>query len=240
MKDTKWIVNGLFAHRGLHNDTYPENTLGAFKHAVDKNYDIECDIQLTLDEKIVVFHDKNLKRLCNVDRILEECTYEELQQCRIKNTNETIPLLSELFNMLPDTTKLLIEFKPSKRHEKLVAMFLDYMKDIPNTYAIHSFDPRVVFDFKVQAPEVIRGVISENFKFKQYGIQGKIAGHLLLNRKVKPDFINYGIKDLPRRKLDRLRKKGMIIISYTARSQSDLDFVRSKYDNAVFEHFEAK
>jgi glycerophosphoryl diester phosphodiesterase len=240
MKDTKWIIDGLFAHRGLHNDVYPENTLGAFKHAVEKNYDVECDIQLTSDEKIVVFHDKNLKRLCGVDKIVEECTYEELQKCRINKTNETIPLLSDMFNVLPQNTKLLIEFKPTKRHEKIVSMFLEYMKGIPNIYAIHSFDPRIILDFKLQAPDVIRGIISENFSLKEYGLKGKIAGNLLLNRKIKPDFINYGFKDLPRKQLDRLMKKGMIILSYTARSQSDLDFVRSKYHNAVFENFEAK
>lgn len=240
MKDTEWIINSLFAHRGLHNDSFPENTMAAFQHAVEKGYDIECDIQLTKDEKIVVFHDKNLLRLCGVDRIVEECSYEELQEYRIMKTDETIPLLSELFQGIPAETKLLIEFKPTKRKEKIVSMFLDFMKDIPNVYAVHSFDPRIIGEFKKQDSSVIRGVISERFSFKEYGFLGLLAGYLLFNWKVKPDFINYGIKDLPRSQLDRIRKKGVLVLSYTARSQKELDFVRDRYDNAVFEHFEAK
>ncbi len=240
MKDTKWMIDNLFAHRGLHNELYPENTLAAFQHAVDKQYDIECDIQLTTDKQIVVFHDKTLKRLCGVDLVVEECSYQELQKYNIKDTNEKIPLLSELFDTLPTTTKLLIEFKPSRRHTELVTLFLDFMKDIPNTYAIHSFDPRVLIDFRNLAPEVIRGFISEKFKYRQYHLTGKMSGHLLFNCRTKPDFINYGFKDLPYKKLDKLKKKGMIIFSYTARTQEELDFVRERYDNAVFENFEAK
>ena len=54
---------------------------------------------------------------------------------------------------------------------------------------------------------------------------------------VKPDFINYHYEDLPTKKLDKLYKKGMCVISYTAKSQEALDFVRKRYDNAVFEQF---
>lgn len=240
MKDTKWLIDSLFAHRGLHNEVYPENTLGAFKHAVSKNYDLECDIQLTKDEKIVVFHDKNLKRLCNVDRVLEECTYLELQEFNIKGTEEKIPLLDEFLRVLPETTKLLIEFKPTSRHKRIVELFLKRMEHVPNMYAIHSFDPRILVDFRKLAPEVIRGFISENFSIKEYGLTGKMCGKLLFNKSTQPDFINYGLKDLPSKLLDKQKRKGRLVLSYTARTQKELDFVRDRYDNAVFENFEAK
>lgn len=240
MKNLKWIKDSLFAHRGLHNKIYPENTMGAFLNAVENGYDIECDIQLTKDNRIVVFHDKTLKRLCGIDGITEDFTYEELQKLVVKNTSEKIPLLRDVLENIDENTQFLIEFKPSKRHKLAVEKFLLLMKQYNHRYAIHSFDPRIVYDFKMLAPNVIRGFISEKFSFKEYGLTGKMAAYLMFNRRIKPDFINYGIQDLPWRKLDKLKKKGTMILSYTAKTQEQLDFVRERYDNAVFEDFLAQ
>lgn len=237
MKDMNWVISGTFAHRGLHNEGIPENTIEAFQNAFQNNFDIELDIQMTKDDKIVVFHDKNLKRLCDVDFILEDMDYDEIKEYTILNSKQTIPLLEEVLYLIPSKTHLLIEFKPTKRHKKIVHDFLLLMEKFNHTYAIHSFDPRIVIDFKKVRPDIIRGFITENFSFKEYGIKGKISGKLLVLRNMKPDFINYGIKDLPYKKLDRLKKKGMVVLSYTARTQEQLDFVRNRYDNAVFEHF---
>ena len=52
------------------------------------------------------------------------------------------------------------------------------------------------------------------------------------------NFINYKFTDLPYQKLDKLKSKGMLILSYTAKSKEDLEFVQNRYDNAVFEGFE--
>ena len=63
MKDISFLTKSYIAHRGLHNKIYPENSLGAFKNAIKKGYSIECDIHVTKDKKVVVFHDNNLKRM---------------------------------------------------------------------------------------------------------------------------------------------------------------------------------
>lgn len=55
--------NHYYAHRGLHNNNSdaPENSAKAFLLAVEQNYGIELDVQLTKDEKVVIFHDVTLK-----------------------------------------------------------------------------------------------------------------------------------------------------------------------------------
>ena len=97
-------------------------------------------------------------------------------------------------------------------------------------------------DFKKNHPEVIRGQISEYFKDDQK--MSKISKYLMkslfFNRFTKPDFVSYGIYDIPNKYLDKLMKKGLTVISYAARSQKDLDFVKSHYHNSVFEFFEPK
>lgn len=235
-KDMEWIKTGYFAHRGLHNGKdIPENSMRAFFEAIDNGYDIECDIQLTKDKQMVVFHDEHMKRLCNINKRVQDENYDDIKDCKILNTNETMPLLTELLDSIPVTTKLLIELKPHKNKKEVVRYFLEIMENYSNTFAIHSFDPGIVYQFRKQAPKIIRGQIAQMFTDR--GLLGKLAGHLVFNRFTKPDWINYGIKDLPRKKLDRLKARGLVICSYTARSEEELAFVRKHYHNAVFEHF---
>ena len=90
-----------YAHRGLHEKdlSVPENSMAGFKSAVEAGYGIEFDLQLTKDKKVVVHHDRSLKRVCGADVSIGDLTYKELQQYRLQNTEERVPLFSE--PMLP-------------------------------------------------------------------------------------------------------------------------------------------
>ena len=236
MKDLNWIKTGYFAHRGLHNTIIPENTMAAFKNAVEHGFDIELDIRCTKDKKIVVFHDSTLKRLCDIDIKIKDYTYDELQEYKIQDTNETIPLLIDVLNTLPQETEYLIELKPVRNKKEFVSLFLDIMKGTQIKYAIHSFDPGIVYQFQKQDNSVIRGQIASTFPTEKH-LWHKAIKHLLPNIITKPDFINYDFSDLPRKNLDRLYQKGQVVISYVVRNKEQLDFVRMRYDNAVFENF---
>lgn len=236
MKNLDWIKTGYFAHRGLHNHVFPENTMAAFLNAVIHNFNIELDIRMTKDNQIIVFHDSTLERLCGRYIKIEETNYEDIKQFTILNTKETIPLLRDVLDKLPDSIHYLIELKPSNKYRKFTTEFVKLMSEYDRTYAIHSFDFRVVNEFRKQAPEIIRGQIASTFSNENH-VSNKILKHLLSNFITKPDFINYNFGDLPRKQLDKLYKKGMCIISYVARSQKELNFVRERYDNAVFENF---
>ena len=77
-KNHKRDPNKFFAHRGLLNYA-PENTLLAFQIAKERGFkNLELDIVTTKDDKIVVFHDTNLKRMFNIDRDVCEVNYYEL------------------------------------------------------------------------------------------------------------------------------------------------------------------
>ena len=82
-----------FAHRGLHSKdkSVPENSLFAFRLAVEAGYGIELDIRFTKDRQIVVFHDDTLLRMCGIDRPVDNFTYEELTELRLLDTEERIP-----------------------------------------------------------------------------------------------------------------------------------------------------
>ena len=97
MKFDKYI-----AHRGLHAKELwaPENSLEAFRRAVEKGIAIELDIHLTKDLQIVVFHDDNLKRLTGLDKNITEMTMSELKKLRLAGTSEKTPSLLEVLKLV--------------------------------------------------------------------------------------------------------------------------------------------
>ncbi len=244
MKDLSWLKENLIAHRGLHSQdlSVPENSLLAFKKALDRGYSIELDINATKDGIVLAFHDFNLKRLCGVDLNLSDVTYEEIKHLKIHQTDEKITLLKDVLNLVDGQVPLLIEFKPHGDIHILCESFMKTINDYTGKYAIFSFHPKVVGWFKKHHPDIIRGQIAEYFKENKD--MGRFSKYLLksmfFNRWTKPDFISYGIKDLPNKYVDRLYKKGLTVISYAAKTEQEFDFVRSNYHNVVFEYFEPK
>ena len=69
-----------YAHRGLWNERFPENSLGAFERAARAGHAIELDIRLTKDKRIVVFHDDDLMRMCGVGKKVSDMTLAELKR----------------------------------------------------------------------------------------------------------------------------------------------------------------
>ena len=244
MKDLSWLKENLIAHRGFHSKdlSVPENSMLAFKKALEKGYSIELDIHATKDGVVLAFHDFNLKRLCGVDLNLSDVTYEDIKNLTLHQTHEKITLLKDVLNLVNGKVPLLIEFKPHGDIKLLCESFMKTIEGYQGAFAIFSFHPKVVGWFKKHHPEIIRGQIAEYFKdnhemgwFSKYLLKSMFFNHF-----TKPDFVSYGIKDLPNRYLDRLYKKGMTVISYAAKTQQELDFVKSHYHNVVFEYFEPK
>jgi glycerophosphoryl diester phosphodiesterase len=90
-----WLLNTPIAHRGLHNETYGENSMGAFKNAIEKGCPIEMDIQLSKDGVLLCFHDDSFERVCGKKAFVNDLTYEEIKQLKILNTQEGVPTFEE-------------------------------------------------------------------------------------------------------------------------------------------------
>lgn len=240
MKDLTWLKENLIAHRGLHtlDQTVPENSLESFKLAIEQGYSIEFDINLLKDGEVVVFHDYNLSRLFGIDQTLDEITYQELKHFKLKNS-EFIPTLKDTLDFIDGKVPVLIELKPHGNVKQLCVNFMKIMENYNGKYAVFSFHPKVVYYLKKHHKDVIRGQISEFFKSDQNmpRLFKFLMKRMAFNLFTRPDFISYGIYDMPNKYLDKLKKKGITIISYAARSQKDFDFVKSHYDNVVFEYF---
>ena len=140
------FVGRRYAHRGLHcvEDGIPENSLPAFRRAVEAGYGIELDLHLTTDGQLVVFHDDTLARVCGVSGRVDESSYPELQQLRLSGTDETIPLFSQVLEVVAGKIPMIVEVKYQKNYpdlcEKMMAMLADY----PGLYCVESFHPQVI------------------------------------------------------------------------------------------------
>ena len=107
--DDSALKGWLYAHRGLHdgNHQVAENSLEAFRRAVEAGYGMELDVQLTADDQLVVFHDKSLKRVCGMDKDLYTQTYAQLMEYPLPDGSK-IPLFSEVLALV-DGEKVRVE-----------------------------------------------------------------------------------------------------------------------------------
>ena len=143
------------AHRGLHDEIVPENSMKAFKRAMDKNLAIELDLQITKDNQVIVFHDRNLKRMTGIDKLVDKCLYEELKDIKLNNSDETIPNFKDVLKLVDGKVFLDIEIKHYKHSSKLVNIVEKELRDYKGDYSIKSFSPVIPFLYKKKRPNIL-------------------------------------------------------------------------------------
>ena len=235
-----WIKETPIAHRGLHTKDIPENSLSAFENALKNNYAIELDVQFTKDKEVVVFHDENLKRMTNDTRNIEDVNYDELKNLRLGNTNEIIPTLEEVLELVDSKVAILIEIKDCKDYIELSEKTYEILKGYEGNYAIQSFNPFILEWYKNNVSEVIRGQLSGTFTEGSESLNSFekfVLKNMLLNFKSKPNYIGYELEGIPKSKLESLRKKGVPIIVWTVKNKEDMEKAYKYSDNITFENF---
>ena len=152
-----------FAHRGLHGPGVPENSLAAFRAAIDIGAGIECDVRLSGDGEVMVFHDHDLRRMCASALAVEATRAGILAGQKLYDTGEHTPRLCELLELVAGRVPLLIELKcRSGNAQRLAAAVAQELKEYAGPVGVMSFEPRAVKWFARRLPHRRRGlVISE-------------------------------------------------------------------------------
>jgi len=240
--DTTLFKKVYFAHRGLHDNTSdaPENSMAAFRKAVEAGLGIELDVQVTKDGVPVVFHDFKLDRICRTEGKITECTYGELQAYTLCDSGERIPKLSEVLEMVDGRVPLIVEIKAETANVSCCAVIDRLLRAYRGAYCIESFNPLVLWWFRRNHKDVVRGQLSSNFRREgEYrSLIYFVMTHLLLNFLTKPDFIAYNHKfsEEPGRRICR-RLYHHPAAAWTIRSQQDLEALRGEYDVFIFDSF---
>jgi glycerophosphoryl diester phosphodiesterase len=236
-----FIVNKLYAHRGLHSreKAIPENSLIAFQKAINEGYGIELDVQSLEDFTPVVFHDSTLSRLTGQDGYINNIRKDDLVNYKLLNTNETIPTLKEVLELIDGKVPVIIEIKNRFRAGNLEKKVFDLIKKYKGEVAVVSFNPYVLNWFKNNAPHIYRGQLSSFFDDRKLSPFRKIfVKRLRLTRLSSPHFIAYNADNLPNRFVKRF--KHMPLLAWTVKNQEEYLRVVKYCDNVIFEGFVPK
>lgn len=229
-----------YAHRGLFdNDTdAPENSLNAIRKAVENGYGIEFDVQLSKDQIPVVFHDPTLKRMCGIEGNVWEYTLEELRRFKLKDSEETIPTLEEVLEVVGGQVPLIIEYKLDVVSTKVCELANEILTNYKGVYCIESFHPWAVKWYKEHRPDVLRGQLSEDYSTnpgKYKGVHFWIMKHLLTNFLTRPDFIAYNHEHSYVFSRKVCSAMGALPVAWTIRSQEAYENAKPQYKLFIFD-----
>lgn len=238
------------AHRGYHDKALrrPENSLSAFRAAIDAGYGIELDVQRTADDQAMVFHDDTLDRLtANVGRV-DALTAAQLGKIALRDSDETIPTLTDVLTMVAGRVPLLIEIKDHldtmlPTSGKLEAAIAAALEGYDGPVAVMSFNPHCVAEMARLAPHVPRGITTENYDPAN---NAPIPAAVCEALREIPDydrtqsrFISHKATDLARPRVADLKAQGAAILCWTIRSAQAEAKARLIADNITFEGYPA-
>lgn len=188
-----------YAHRGLHDENIPENSMAAFRAAVEHGYGAELDVHLLSDGGLAVIHDSRLMRTTGMEGRVEDLTTEQLSQYHLQGTEETIPNFLDVLQVFEGKAPLIIELKVENNNDALCETVAKVLDDYQGDYCVESFDPRAVHWFKKHRPHVIRGQLTENY-FRSEGatlppVLKFCLTHQIFNCATQPDFVAYNCRD---------------------------------------------
>lgn len=231
LNENHWLLTRPVTHRGLWRGNAPENSLPAFRNAIDASLPIETDVQMTADGVLVCFHDDDLKRATGVSGDVRDFNYSDLKKLSLFGTEEKIPLFSELLALVGGRVPLLIEVKKQKRkgiEEKILYELNGYSGD----YAVQAFDPFILKRFKRLAPQILRGRLSDYLCAEKNPVVRLVVRRMLFNFLAKPDFCNVNLKGV--KKSLKIAKKLPALV-WTVRTTADYKQAKAYGSNCVFE-----
>ena len=235
---TKWD----FAHRGLWNlaEGIPENSLPAFRRAVEQGFAIELDVHLTKDGELVVFHDDTLTRMCRRNGTIESTTMDQLSACRLLDTGCHIPRLSEVLTLVNGQVPLLIELKLPTSDLSLCRRLKEELSTYRGRYLIESFNPLGLRWYRRHCPSVLRGQLAARYEPTR-GLDALLkflSTALLVNGISRPHFIAYNYRHATGLGF-RLNQKlfHIPVFAWTIRSQEVYTDCKNRFSAAIFENF---
>lgn len=246
-----WLAARPIAHRGLHDlhERIVENSLSAARAAIAAGYAIECDVQLTLDGAVVVFHDDTLERLTKGEGRLDEKSLSELRRLSLADTRDGVPSLEELLSAIAGKTPLVIELKSRFDGDvSLAARVAKIVATYEGPAAIESFDPEIIAHLRARGGElgvehVPLGIVAQAaYDGPEWSAlspeKAAAMTHFLHYPRTQPDFLSWNVDDLPNAAPLLCREGvGLPVTVWTVRSKEQAARAELYADQIVFEGF---
>ena len=208
----------LIGHRGAPS-LAPENTTESFIKAFEAGIKgVELDVQLSKDEKLVVFHDWDMRNITGSHKQIKDMDYSEIRDLAHEN-NCQMPLLDEVLDICPKGKYINIEIK--SRHYsniQLVKKIVEIIRlyEIQKSVVISSFNPFVLQYAKKTIPNLSTAYLwsSEDSTF--------LFNSPLWIWLCRPDGIHIDINNANEKNIRWARKKNLAVLAFTVNNSFDL------------------
>lgn len=229
------------AHRGLHDDDLVENSLGAVEAAVEADYAVEVDLQLTADGGLVVIHDRTLDRTTAGSGRVADHTLEELRRVALRGTDETLSSVTDLLALVSGRAPLFVEMKaPDAQEDKarMTAAITRALAGYGGAAAVMTFDPDLLALLRRSLRDTPLGILAggEN---RRAPLVSRFGRDMLLHMpRTQPDFVGYYAVALPHPAATLARRKRPVL-AWTVRSRQEAARLERHVDQIIFENFRA-
>jgi glycerophosphoryl diester phosphodiesterase len=241
-----WLTARPVAHRGLHDRVSGiiENMPGAMRAAIEGNFGIEVDVQLTADGEAMVHHDGALGRLTEGSGALLGMTAAELRAVRFKDTPERMMSLGDLCALVAGRVPLVIEVKSHfDGDRKMVTRMAEVLASYSGPAAAMSFDPDQVRGLRELMPKLPRGIVAEREYTEADWPEATPEQRQAMTRLrhavgTRPHFVAYWVNDLPALAPWIARNMfGCPLLTWTVRTSEQRERAAKYADQIIFEGF---
>ena len=158
----------VVAHRSVYFKE-PENSMSAIKGSINHKIQyVEIDVQETKDGKVVLMHDKNLRRLTGFNGTVDELNYSKIENLHLRShfasgfIDEKIPTLDSVIKTSKNKMHLIIEIKPYAKTYKLTENVVNIIEKngIVNKCMVHSLSYRILLNVRKLNPNIATGYIA--------------------------------------------------------------------------------
>jgi glycerophosphoryl diester phosphodiesterase len=241
----EWLTARPIAHRGLHDAAAGviENTASAFRAAIERNYGIETDLQISADGEAMVHHDEALGRLTEGHTALAQMSAADIGSAKFKATSDRILTMSEFLELVGGRVPVVIELKSHfDGNTRLAVRVAEVLATYRGSAAVMSFDPTLIERIRAIAPNLIRGIVAErhytHHEWDRLSRAEKLRLAFLLHvPSTRPHFIAYAGRDLPALAPVAARGLGLPLLTWTIRSEAERARVQRFADQVIFEGF---
>lgn len=233
------------AHRGLHDHAAGriENSPAAILAAIEAGYGIEVDVQVAADGAPVVFHDATLNRLTDRSGPVADLPSADLARVRLNGSDDTIPSLRAVLDMVGGRAPLLVELKDTGGPQDpetgpLPAAVAAILAGYAGPLAVMSFSPFMMRAFAAAAPDVPAGLVTMDYSTVPLDdAMRQRLSNLDDLRDIKAAFISCRWQDLDLGPVVAVRERGLPVLCWTILSAEQAMAARPKSENITFEGF---
>ncbi len=231
-----WLTSLPIAHRGYHDLSRgrAENSMSAFRAAIESGFAIECDVQTTSSAEPVVFHDPELGRMTEVDGPVRNMSPAQLRGLRLAETDDGIHTLKEHLDLVAGRVPVVVELKGVESEDAgFVEGVAGALKGYDGHVAVMSFDHWVCAQFADLMPDIPRGLTAE-------GGPETSATHENAMHDFDLQFVSYDVNALPNPFVAKMREAGLPVITWTVRTAEQRSLTAHYADQMTFEGFDPR